>query len=85
MRAPIMARTTYYVMVPFKLIEGELVEGEAIQMKDGQAARSAAKKAGSEADCGAIAFCRSGDPDLGEFDDAEVMCRFGVAPDEYPC
>jgi hypothetical protein len=30
----------------------------------------------------AIAFSRKGDPDLGDFEPAEILARFGETPDE---
>jgi hypothetical protein len=31
---------------------------------------------------GAVAFCRSGDPMVGEFDEARVLKKFGQVPDD---
>jgi hypothetical protein len=31
---------------------------------------------------GAVAFCRSGDPMIGEFSDARVLVKFGQVPDD---
>ena len=31
---------------------------------------------------GAIAFSRAGDPDIGEFDDAVILAKFGEVPDD---
>ena len=39
----------------------------------------------SEVSAGAVAFSRSGSPDLGEFDDAVVLKSFGHVPDDFAC
>jgi hypothetical protein len=55
---------------------GELVAGEAKQLQTaGAAVREAERMAFAAA--GAIAFSRTGDPALGEFEDAVVIQRFG--------
>lgn len=32
---------------------------------------------------GAVAFSRSGDPNLGEFEDAVILKTFGQVPDDF--
>ena len=68
---------TYYVVVPFgKDEEGNLVPLEPMEAPNGDAARRRAQAvAGTHA--GAVAFSRTGDPDLGEFGDAVVLATFG--------
>jgi len=77
-----MAKVTYYVVLPFLRNEdGDLLPGEPAEAPSAASARSrAAAAVGKYA--GAIAFSRSGDPQLGDFDDAVVLGRFGVTPDE---
>ncbi|GGH16199.1 hypothetical protein GCM10007036_16710 [Alsobacter metallidurans] len=73
-------RVTYYVALPFtRDEEGELAAGEAAEFQSPgaatQAANALAKKHG-----GAVAFSRSGDPSVGEFDDAVVLLSVGDVP-----
>ena len=74
-----MADMTYYVALPFHLADGgEVVAGEPQECQDsGKAVRVAMRLAGDAKNCGAIAFSRSGDPSLGEFEDARVIKTFG--------
>lgn len=75
-----MADVTYYVVLPFVRDEdGELVAEEGIEAPSAYSAQRRAqamlcKKAG------AIAFSRTGDPTIGEFDDAEILGRYGEVP-----
>ncbi|QCI65296.1 hypothetical protein [Phreatobacter stygius] len=78
-----MARTTYYVMQPFRLVDGEVVPGEPVEKRSAESARTAARLAGADENGGAIAFARSGDPELGDFEEAEILARFGIVPDEF--
>ena len=73
---------TYYVALPFVLSdEGDLVSGEA---KDFQSSSSALRAAQlmAKTNAGAIAFSRTGDPALGEFEPAVILARYGETPDE---
>lgn len=73
-----MASTTYYVVVPFNRDdEGTLVPGEAAEAPNGDRARRLAQGM-AEKNAGAIAFSRTGDPDNGEFGDAQVIAVFGT-------
>jgi hypothetical protein len=38
---------------------------------------------GDERHCGAIAFSRRGDPNLGDFDDAVILRTFGDVPEDF--
>ena len=76
-----MAMMTYYVALAFKRSE----EGQEIVACDPKEARSsdqairmASSLARMEAHCGAIAFSRTGDPGLGDFDDAVILKTVGV-------
>lgn len=74
---------TYFVALPFVLNEeGELVPGEA---QDRQTASSAVRAAEDMAKRhgGAVAFSRTGDPNVGEFEDAVVLRRFGTVPTSF--
>jgi hypothetical protein len=71
---------TYYVALAFKRSEenGDIV---ACEPKEARSADHAIRVAGSlaveEGHCGAIAFSRTGDPALGEFDDALILKTIG--------
>jgi hypothetical protein len=68
---------TYYVVVPFDWSEdGDLVAGPA---QEATSAASAERRAGALAlkHAGAVAFSRTGDPSVGEFQDAIVLAKFG--------
>lgn len=74
---------TYYVAIPFVRGEdGQLVAGEAIEVQGG--APAVISKAGqlSIKHAGAIAFVRTGDPAIGEFQPAIILARYGETPDE---
>jgi hypothetical protein len=73
-------RLTYCVALPFSRGEdGELAAGEAAEFQSSGAAtggaRALARKHG-----GAVAFSRTGDPSVGEFEDALVLLRIGDVP-----
>jgi hypothetical protein len=75
-----MAATTYYVALAFKRSEdnGDIV---ACDPKEARSADQAIRLAGSlavvEGHCGAIAFSRTGDPALGDFEDAMILKTIG--------
>jgi hypothetical protein len=73
-----MGTMTYYVALAFKKAEGD--DGGDIVACDPREAHSsehairlAASLAVEDGHCGAIAFSRSGDPALGEFEDALIF------------
>jgi hypothetical protein len=72
-----VAIVTYYVALPFvRTDDGEIVAGEPMELSTaGAAVREAQRMAMNAA--GAVAFSRTGDPALGEFDNAVVIHRFG--------
>ena len=75
-----MPDVTYYVALPFgRNEEGDLVPGEA---QDRQSAHAAIRMAEEMArkHGGAVAFSRTGDPNIGEFGDALVLKTFGEVP-----
>ncbi|MDX7952588.1 hypothetical protein P7D22_15565 [Lichenihabitans sp. Uapishka_5] len=72
-----MASVTYYVVVPFnKDPEGNLIPGEAKEAPNGDRARRLAQGLAAT-NAGAIAFSRTGDPDHGDFGDAQIVASFG--------
>jgi hypothetical protein len=75
---------TYYVALPFVAVEGGLAPGDAIECPNGAAAiRRAQAMAANKANAGAVAFSRSGNGDLGEFEDAVILETFGEVPDDF--
>jgi hypothetical protein len=68
---------TYYVVVPFDRNEaGDLTAGEAKETPSAASAERQARVA-AQAHAGAVAFSRTGDPSIGEFQDAVVLAQFG--------
>lgn len=77
-----MASVTYYVALPYAFSdEGDLVAGEPVECQSANGARmTAVRMAATHA--GAIAFSRTGDPSVGEFEPAKIFDRFGQTPNE---
>lgn len=74
----------YYVALPFTPADGGLAPGQAVECPSGAAAiRRAQAMSRDEANAGAVAFSRSGDPNLGDFDDAVILKSFGEVPDDF--
>jgi hypothetical protein len=78
-----MAPITYFVVQPFRLVDCEILPGEPIEKRSADSARFSARLIGSNEGEGAVAFSRSGDPSLGDIDDAIIIGRWGVVPDEF--
>jgi hypothetical protein len=77
-----MSTMTYYVALPFiRTDEGTLVPGEGVEAQNEHQAKSKARAMAATA-AGAIAFSRKGDPDLGNYEPAEIIARYGETPDE---
>lgn len=77
-----MASVTYYVAIPFIEDEdGELHAGEAQELQSAMAAIGRAAVLAQNY-AGAIAFSRTGDPSLGEFEPGVIVARYGRAPEE---
>jgi hypothetical protein len=75
-----MAAVTYYVALAFKRSEdgGEIVACDPREAHSSeQAIRLAASLAVEGGHCGAIAFSRTGDPSLGDFEDAVILKTVG--------
>ena len=72
-----MGNVTYYVSMAFDHDEaGDLVALEPMESRTPAAAVSRARALAANK-VGAIAFSRTGDPDLGDFADAVVLFRDG--------
>jgi hypothetical protein len=75
-----MANTTYHVAIAIARTEaGDLVVEDAVEAPSPAAAVARARVIASRK-AGAVAFSRSGDPDLGEYSDAVILARFGETP-----
>ncbi len=74
-----MATMTYYVALAFMRAEGgDIVACEPKEARNSdQAIRMAGSLAAMEGHCGAISFSRTGDPALGDFDDAVILKTVG--------
>ncbi|CAN7586443.1 hypothetical protein [Bosea sp. LjRoot237] len=75
-----MGSVTYFVALPFgRDDDGNLCAGEAVEAPSELIARSRAARLAAVHE-GAVAFSRTGDPDLGEFAEAVVLARYGEVP-----
>jgi hypothetical protein len=75
-----MAAMTYYVALAFMRSEdgGDIVACDPKEARSSeQAIRMAGSLANMEGHCGAIAFSRTGDPALGDFEDAVILKTVG--------
>jgi hypothetical protein len=75
-----MADVTYYVALAFKRSEenGDIVACDPKEARSAdQAIRMASSLSTEEGHCGAMAFSRTGDPALGEFEDAVILKTIG--------
>ena len=79
-----MPDVTYYVALPFVLDDtGSPMAGTAEECQSSSAAvRRAEVMSRSAGSIGAVAFCRSCDPMIGEFGDAQLLKKFGSVPDD---
>ena len=72
---------TYYVALPFLRAEDGVAPGEAKEMPNERAAiRQAEAMSRDPANAGALAFKRSGDPNMGNFEEATILKSFGEVP-----
>ena len=72
---------TYYVALSFVRTEDGVAPGEAQEMpNEGAAIRRAEAMSRDAANAGALAFKRSGDPNMGNFNDATILKSFGEVP-----
>jgi hypothetical protein len=79
-----MSNVTYYVAMGFERDEtGELVALDPVESQSSTQAVSRAR-ALAAGKAGAVAFSRTGDPEIGEFTDAVVLVTVGDVPDEIP-
>ena len=74
-----MSAMTYYVALAFKSGEGgDIVACDPREARSSEhAIRLAGSLAAQDWHCGAIAFSRTGDPALGDFEDAVILKTIG--------
>ena len=79
-----MADVTYYVAMPFLQDDGgEVVAGAAEECQSATTAlRRAEILSRAPGHIGAVAFSRSGDPMMGEFNDAKLLRAYGDVPND---
>jgi hypothetical protein len=72
---------TYYVALPFLRTEDGIAAGQAQEMPSASAAvRRAELMSRDPLNAGALAFRRSGDPNLGDFGQPTILKAFGEVP-----
>jgi hypothetical protein len=77
-----MPKVTYFAVLPFSRdADGDFLAESAIDVRSAAEARTTAARMGV-ADRGAVAFSKTGDPQLGEWDDAVILGRYGDVPDD---
>jgi hypothetical protein len=78
-----MANQTYFVAIPFGKTDDGFTGGQPVECGNANSAvnraRSMSTKPGNS---GALAFKRSGNPNIGEFKDGEILATFGDVPDD---
>jgi hypothetical protein len=63
---------------------GGLAPGQPMECaSEGAAVRRAEVMSRHEANAGAIAFSRRGDPNMGDFEDAVILKSFGEVPEDF--
>jgi hypothetical protein len=73
---------TYFVAMPFIRTEEGSAPGQAQECPgEGAAVRKAETMSRDPTNVGAVAFKRTGDPNMGSFSDAVVLKKFGEVPD----
>jgi hypothetical protein len=78
-----MADITYFVALPFVAADDGVAPGDPVEcLSAGAAILRAEYLSRREGIVGAVAFSRSGDLSSGTFEDAQVLKRFGEAPDD---
>jgi hypothetical protein len=73
---------TYYVALPFVRTEEGIAAGQGQECPTEMSAiRRAATMSRDAANAGALAFKRTGDLDMGSFNDATILRTFGDIPE----
>ena len=77
-----IATIEYYVAVSFvRDDESEMVYGQAMAAQSSAEAKFLAQRLARQ-DGGAVAFKRKADPDIGHYEDAEILGTYGEIPDD---
>ena len=75
-----MASVTYFVVLPFiRDVDGGLVAEEGKEAPNGFAAKARARAMVGKV-AGAVAFSRTGDPSMGDWEPAVILGRYGEVP-----
>jgi hypothetical protein len=77
-----MRSHTLHVVQAFEERDGAIVPVQPKVCPSAGSARALAARL-AQTHVGVIAWSRTGDPDLGDWDPPEVLVRTGVIPDEY--
>jgi hypothetical protein len=78
-----MGSVTYFVAIPFVRTEDGFIGGEPVECPNSHAALNRARAMAEKTEnSGALAFRRTGDPDIGEFKEGELLGKFGDCPDD---
>jgi hypothetical protein len=78
-----MPEITYFAVLPFSRTEdGDFLAEAAIEVRSPEQARATAWRMGTVAERGAVAFSKTGDPQLGQWQDAVILGRYGDVPDD---
>ena len=73
---------TYYVALPFVRTEEGIAAGQGQEcLNEIAAVRKAESMSRNSANAGALAFKRTGDPNMGSYADATVLKTFGDIPE----
>lgn len=72
---------TVYVVIPFLQRGKKVVADQPRIARDEQHAKVMASRL-AETRPAVVAFSRSGDPDLGEFDDPVILAQYGELPED---
>ena len=73
---------TYYVALPFVAHETGIAPGRAQECpNEASAMRRAEAMSRQQPNVGALAFKRSGDPNMGHYGDATILKTFGEVPE----
>ena len=77
-----MPLITYFAVLPFSRSEdGDFIAEAAIEVRSHEQAKATAMRMAG-ADRGAVAFTKTGDPQLGDWNDAVILGRYGDVPDD---
>lgn len=78
-----MGEVTYYVALPFVMADDGPAPNEGVECTSANAAIMRAESLSRIAgNVGAVAFSRTGDPALGDFNDAVLLSAFGDVPSD---